>query len=93
MGIHRRTRLVADILLGFSILYLPWFVSLALFILFSFIFERYYEGVVGAVLFDLLYNTSASTLWLHNPFITTEIAFIGYIVIQYLRKRIIMLTE
>lgn len=48
-------RLVADILLFMSVLYLPWWVGASLALVFFFIFSNYTEMLFAALLTDLLY--------------------------------------
>ncbi len=92
MDSSRTSRIGADAVLFLSIIALPWWTSLALGTLFSFVFEEYYEGILGAVFADLLYATGGSPGF-HNPFEATLSAVCIFTLARILRARLISLTE
>ncbi len=53
-------RILFSVALFISILFLPWWISLLLALLFLFMIERYYEIVVFGLAMDILYSSSMS---------------------------------
>lgn len=78
-------RLIVNILLLFSILYLPWWLSLAVAVGASFWFFRYYELIAVGLLIDLLYGQGATYFF---PFIVTTGTIVLYITIAFLKTKL-----
>lgn len=62
------------ILLVWSVVVLPWWVSLLLMVLLTFHYRNFYEVIVAAMIFDLLYGAQGVG-WFGFQFSTTVVMF------------------
>jgi hypothetical protein len=53
----KRVRIAADVILFFSVLFFPWWVSCILALLGVFFFENFFEAFFAGMLIDSLYGT------------------------------------
>lgn len=58
------SRLSFSILLFASVFALPWWLSFFFLLVLICYFSWYYEGVIAALFYELLYGLSTSNLWL-----------------------------
>jgi hypothetical protein len=69
-------RLILDVILSLSIIFLPWWVSVTLALWFIFIFDYYWEAVLAGATIDTLYGMSQNSLsWLSHLF------FLGLLIV------------
>ncbi len=63
MNISLFKRLAANLIVLGSVIFLPWFISAILVVIFYFVFDRYYEGVIAGFLMDSLYGIPRSAFY------------------------------
>ncbi|MDO8183402.1 MAG: hypothetical protein Q7T49_00230 [bacterium] len=80
-------RLAADLVILFSLFFLPGWISLILGLLGFVYFHHYYEGVVMALWFDLLYSLPGPA-WFHLPLPVTLMAIVALLIITPVRYRL-----
>jgi len=80
-------RISALLVLIFSAISLPWFIFIFLMILAGFYFENYYEMILPAFIFDILYSLPAENWW-HPFFLVTISTLLFLILIGEGKKRI-----
>lgn len=84
---HTKQRLVADLIVFFSLLYMPWWATLILAILCLFMFEHYFEILIVGVALDSLYNTAWHG-YTNVQFILSAICLIVYVISFPLKRRL-----
>lgn len=80
-------RLFASILLLFSVLFLPIWISALLAILLIFYFDIYWEAVVIFLLSDLLYG-APETLFFDFPFFTFVFSVVFLVLLEFVKKKL-----
>jgi len=73
-------RILADIIIFLSILFLPWWVTIFLVLFGIFFFNHFYEAIIAGILIDLLYGTRAEEffgIWFLFFIIFSSIYFFG----------------
>jgi len=80
-------RVIADIVIFFSILYTPFWLTLLALIGAAFYFRSYYELIGGGILIDMLYGTPLVKFF-DVSFITTIITVSLYFIIDRIKQNI-----
>ena len=80
-------RLLADLSLFLAIFFLPGWATLILGLLYFIVFPHYYEGVLLALWFDLLYGLPGPS-WFNLPFPVTLTALVALLLITPIRYRL-----
>lgn len=86
-------RTICDIVLFGSLVWLPWWATAGLAVLFMIFFKKYWEGVVVALMIDLFYAVSSINLFadmnLYGRFgIFTVVALAIFFIIENAKKRV-----
>ena len=71
-------RILSSALLFISVLYFPWWLSVSISVVLCFIFNRYFEGLALAFLYDSLYRGPEAGLFniVYEAFLLSIILFI-----------------
>ena len=80
-------RIVFDIILFLSIAIFPWWLGLALVFVGIFLFTKFYEFIITAIIIYSLYSIPNGNISF-SPILFSLIVIIAYLLIQYLRENI-----
>ena len=80
-------RVIANIFLFLSVLFLPWWMTAIFIIAALFIFKNFYEAIAWGFFGDLLYGISIAAFFNFGLFLTLGAGTIFFIV-EFLKKRI-----
>jgi len=80
-------RIISFIILLFSILFLPFYISVILAILGMFYFKIFWEAVIILFLSDLLYGTKEAK-FLNTLFISFIVSILILILIEFLKRKL-----
>lgn len=78
-------RICADILLGVTVVVFPWWVLLSVGVVGSFAFKRWWEVIIAAIIFDLIYSVPR-TQFFGFQFITTVVMAVLVGAIIYFKR-------
>ena len=79
-------RLITNIALLISVLFLPWWISVGMSLIGLFIFNRFYEAIVFMFAIDLLYGAPGNNYWSFQ-FLLTSIAVLVLTLIGAIKRR------
>jgi len=79
-------RVISDIILILIVFLLPWWVSTILALALFFYFEKYYELIVVAFIFDSLYGTAS--IYPFIPYLLTIISILITLVLLKFKKNL-----
>jgi len=80
-------RIILDIILLLSVLFLPWWITIILALALVFYFKLYYEFIIAAVLTDMLYGVPKA--WLFDLAIMyTTFSIVLFILVQWIKTRL-----
>jgi hypothetical protein len=82
-------RVIFDFALFFSVLILPWWVSAILLLIGVFIFKKFYEFMVASVIIYSLYSVPKEGI-IYSPIFFTLVLIALFILIEYIKERIIL---
>jgi len=82
-------RVVFDLVLLFSVLILPWWVSAILVLAGVFIFKTFYEFIIASIIVYSLYAIPGEKLT-SSPIFFILVIIILFVVIEYIKTRIIL---
>jgi len=80
-------RFIANLILFFSVLFLPWWVTAIFIVVAIFIFKKFYEAIAWGFFGDLIYGISIAAFFNFGLFLTLGAGIIFFI-IEFLKKRI-----
>lgn len=87
--LNKYQRIAAGLLLLFSALFLPWWITILLGISFAFLFPRYIELFTVGFMIDLLYGIPVS--WYFDTlFVVGTSSFAAYFLIEYLKTKLLI---
>ncbi len=81
-----RQRLVANTALLISVLYLPWWITVALAVVGLFSFNRFFELIIFMLVIDLLYGAPGAGFWSY-PFLFSSAAVLALPIVESAKKR------
>ncbi|MFC1720851.1 hypothetical protein ACFL0K_01210 [Patescibacteria group bacterium] len=80
-------RIIADLILLLSVLFMPWWLTVILAFVLVFYFKSYYEFIIAGVLTDALYGVPQD--WLFDlTLMYTSFSIVIFIFIQWLKTRL-----
>lgn len=79
-------RLVASVVLFLALMLLPWWLFVILGVIAFILVHNYYEGLVWALLADLIYGLPLEQSWWPLPFFLTAVVLL--LIIRPLRYRL-----
>ena len=82
-----RIRAAADIALAGSMLFLPWWFSLALALVFFFFFKSYYELILAGLFLDMLFAPPREESLISVRLFCTTLACLCFIAGRMVKKR------
>ena len=80
-------RLIANVILFASLLFLPWWITIVIALIAVFVYNVFYELILWGVVGDLLYGAGVASFYALTSFLSTG-ALVLFLTAQYLKEKI-----